>query len=252
MDANGDKTTITATELKKNLGKYLDYVMDNHEVIVTKNGQKAIRVTPYLTDYDRYYVLRERATDYLYGGKKVSYDEFMEIYQNTDLRMEYIDGEIVLLESPSAKHQDISGDLYVILREFFKGGPCKVYYAPFDVHFFKPEIKDPDLMQPDLIVACDAKDKINERGRYMGTPSLVIEILSPGTRSKDMVTKLNTYMLSGVQEFWVIDPQHKIALVYAFQDRGIDRLVSYKEHETLESINFSGLRVELGVLFSAD
>ena len=66
--------TISATELKKNLGKYLDYVNENNEVIITKNGQKSVRMTPYLSDYDRYELmrLREQAMDYPYAGKKVS------------------------------------------------------------------------------------------------------------------------------------------------------------------------------------
>ena len=46
-------------------------------------------------------------------------------------------------------------------------------------------------MQPDLLVACDLEDTVNEKGRYMGKPSLVVETLSPGTRSKDMIDKLN-------------------------------------------------------------
>ncbi len=242
---------ITATDLKKNLGKYLDYVMADNEVVITKNGKKAFRLAPYLTDYDRYLLVRERAPDYLYGGKKVSYEEFMEINKNSDLRMEYINGEIVLLDSPAVDHQEISGNLHVILREFFKKGPCKVYYAPFDVHFFKPEIKDPDLMQPDLIVACDTESTVNEKGRYMGTPALCAEILSPTTRSKDMVDKLNTYMLSGVQEYWVVDPTPRTILSYTFKERGIDRLVSYKSNETLQSVAFPGLRVKLRAVFPA-
>ena len=30
------KQTITATEFKNNLGQYLDYVMNNNEVVITK------------------------------------------------------------------------------------------------------------------------------------------------------------------------------------------------------------------------
>jgi prevent-host-death family protein len=241
---------ITATELKKNLGKYLDHVMADNEVVVTKNGNKAIRLTPYLTDYDRYLLLKERATDYLYGRKKVSYEEFMEINENTDLRMEYIDGEIVLLSSPNAAHQEVLGSLYAILREFFKGSPCKVFLAPFDVHFYKPEIKDPDLMQPDIIVACDAKETINENGRYMGTPTLTIEILSASTRSKDMVNKLNTYMLSGAREYWVIDPEDKTVLAYGFEERGIAKVDHFKENDTLHSYAFDELSVDLNSVFA--
>ena len=39
-------STITATELKQHLGMYLDYVMANNEVVVTKNGEKVVRLTP--------------------------------------------------------------------------------------------------------------------------------------------------------------------------------------------------------------
>ena len=93
-------------------------------------------------------MVKEKARDYIYGGKKVSYEEFMEIYEKSDLRMEYINGEIVLLTSPDTFHQDISGNLHVQLRAYLKGKKCKVFYAPFDVHFYKKDLKRP-MVQPD-------------------------------------------------------------------------------------------------------
>ena len=105
-----DTPVITATELKSNLGKYLDIASEDQEVIVSKNGRKAIRLTPYITDIDRYFTVKENALDYQYGGKKVSYEEFMEICEKSDLRMEYINGEIIIMSSPSTLHQDISGN----------------------------------------------------------------------------------------------------------------------------------------------
>lgn len=242
---------ITATEFKTNLGKYIDYVTDDHEVIITKNGNKAVRLTPYITDIERYYVVKEHALDYQYGGKKVSYEEFMEIYEKSELRMEYINGEIVLLASPDSFHQDISGNLYTHIRVYLKDRKCKVYYAPFDVHFHKKEFKTPDVMQPDLLIACDWESTINEKGRYMGTPSLCIEILSKSTRSKDMVDKLNTYMLSGVREFWIVDPGKRSVLVYGFKDFDIDEYTTYKFGETLISYYFEGLAIEVEAIFES-
>jgi prevent-host-death family protein len=242
---------ITATEFKTNLGKYIDYVTDDHEVIITKNGNKAVRLTPYITDIERYYAVKEHALDYQYGGKKVSYEEFMEIYEKSELRMEYINGEIVLLASPDSFHQDISGNLYTHIRVYLKDRKCKVYYAPFDVHFHKKEFKTPDVMQPDLLIACDWESTINEKGRYMGTPSLCIEILSKSTRSKDMVDKLNTYMLSGVREFWIVDPGKRSVLVYGFKDFDIDEYTTYKFGETLISYYFEGLAIEVEAIFES-
>ncbi len=120
-----------------------------------------------------------------------------------------------------------------------------VIYAPFDVHFYKKDFKEPDVMQPDLLVACDLEDTVNEKGRYMGTPSLVVEILSPGTRSKDMVDKLNIYMLSGVKEFWVIDPKKKIVLVYGFKDCGINEFATYRSGDIFQSYFFTGFEVRV-------
>lgn len=240
---------ITATEFKTNLGKYLDYILADNEVIITKNGKKAVRITPYITEIERYFTVKEKALDYQYGGKKVSYEEFMEIYEKSELRMEYINGEIVLLSSPDTYHQDISGNLHILLRTYLKGKKCKVFYSPFDVHFFKKDLQTPDVMQPDLLIACDMEQAVNEKGRYMGTPTLCVEILSKSTRSKDMVDKLNTYMLSGVREFWIVDPHKKSVLVYGFTDFEIDEYTSYKPGDTVTSYFFQGLQVTVSEIF---
>lgn len=246
-----DDTTkvITATEFKTNLGKYFDYVMDDNEVVITKNGKKAVRLTPYLTEIEQYYTVKEKSFDYQYGGKKVSYDEFMEIYEKSELRMEYINEEIVLLTSPDTFHQVISSNLHHQLRTFLAGNQCKVFFAPFDVHFYKKDFKTPDVMQPDLLIACDVEESVNEKGRYMGTPTLCVEILSKSSRSKDMVDKLNTYMLSGVREFWIVDPKKQSVLVYGFKDFEVDEYSAYKTGDTLTSYYFSGLVIKVEAIF---
>ncbi len=242
---------VTATEFKTNLGKYLDYVLDNNEVVITKNAKKAVRLTPYITEIERYYTVKENALDYQYGGKKVSYEEFMEIHEKSELRMEYINGEIIILSSPDPFHQSISGNLHIKLWSYLKGKKCKVFYAPFDVHFYKKDLDTPDVMQPDLFITCDLNDKINEKGRYMGTPTLCIEILSRSTRSRDMVDKLNTYMMSGVREFWIVDPNKRSVLVYGFKDFDIDEYSSSKEQDTMVSCSFEGLEIAVNEIFEA-
>lgn len=242
---------ITATELKQNLGKYLDYVEGQHEVVITKNSAKIARLTPYVTDLEQYFTVREKALDYQYGGKKVSYGEFMEIYEKSTLRMELINGEIHLLASPSIGHQELLGRLYLIFNDYFKGKKCRVFLAPFDVHFKKKDLEEPDVMQPDLLVACDLENNITEKGKYMGTPTLVIEILSDGTRSKDMIDKLNTYRLSGVKEYWIIDQKQTNIMVYGFDNYEIDKYQIYQRGDVAESLVFKGLSAGIDTLFDA-
>jgi Uma2 family endonuclease len=164
--------------------------------------------------------------------------------------MELINGEIHLLASPSIHHQEILGRLHLIYNEYFTGKKCRVFLAPFDVHFKKKEIKDPDVMQPDILVACDLENNVTEKGRYMGTPTLVLEILSESTRSKDMIDKLNTYMLSGVKEYWIIDTKNGNILIYNFEDYEIDRFKGFEKGQIASSIVFKGLSVKVEELFS--
>jgi len=47
--------TITATELKKNLGSYLDAVKEKEEVYITKNSKKIARLAPIYSDVRVFY-----------------------------------------------------------------------------------------------------------------------------------------------------------------------------------------------------
>lgn len=245
----GESIVITATELKQNLGKYMDLVEQQNEVVITKNGNKIARLTPYVTDIEQYFTVREKALDYQYGGKKVSYEEFMEIYEKSTLRMELINGEIQLLASPSIGHQEIIGRLHLIFHEHFKDKKCRVFLAPFDVHFRKKDLKEPDVMQPDLSVACDLEGNVTEKGKYMGTPALVIEILSEGSRSKDMIDKLNTYRLSGVKEYWIVDQKQENIMIYGFDDYEIEKYKTYEKGDVAKSLLFKGLAADITSLF---
>lgn len=241
---------ITVTELKQNLGKYMDFIEEQNEVVITKNGKKVARLTPYITDLEQYFLVRERALDYQYGGKKVSYEEFMAINEKSNLRMEYINGEIHLLASPSIGHQEILGRLYLIYTAYFKEQKCRVFLAPFDVHFRKKEIKEPDVMQPDLLVACDLENNVTEKGRYMGTPTLVVEIVSDSTRSKDLIDKMNTYRLSGVREYWIVDQKQENIMIYNFTDYEIEKYRIAGKGGVAQSKVFTGLSVDPDRLFT--
>ncbi len=132
---------------------------------------------------------------------------------------------------------------------YLRDRKCKVFYAPFDVHFFKKGFKEPDVMQPDLLIACDIDNNVNEEGRYMGTPTLVVEILSPSTRSKDTVDKLNTGMISGVREYWIVDPDKKLILVYRFTDYELEEYCTYKQADTIYSLAFPDLTIAVEDIF---
>jgi len=130
-----------------------------------------------------------------------------------DQRVELIDGVFYDMSAPSSVHQLMAGFLYAKLLAYVasKNGTCLPIISPVDVQL---DCDNKTMVQPDVIVVCD-RDKVIGRCVY-GAPDFIIEILSPSTRKKDMVTKLNKYMNAGVKEYWMIDPKKKTVLVYDF------------------------------------
>lgn len=239
----------TATEIKNNFGQYLEEVMvKDNDVVITRNGKKVARLTPYVTEVERYFTVREKAVDYVYGGKKISYEEFLEMNEQSNQRMEFINGEIVLMGSPNVMHQMIVNRINNIFQTWFEGKLCQPFVAPFDIHLHKEGLEEPDVVQPDLLVVCDLELGVNENGRYIGTPTLVVEILSETTRSKDMVDKLNSYMLSGIKEYWIVDTKYNKIIVYEFKEAVIDRMKVF-ESGICKSLFFDGLEFLVEKIF---
>lgn len=131
-----------------------------------------------------------------------------------DARAELIDGNIIYMEAPTVTHQDFLGEIYYAIHAFIKSqkGSCKAYLAPLDVQL---DCDDKTMVQPDIIVVC-SHDKITEK-RIYGAPDLCIEIMSPSTRSHDMVTKLRKYKAAGVREYWMVDTKKKQVICYFFE-----------------------------------
>ncbi len=248
---------ITATELKQNLGMYMDLLKEGKVIQIRKHGGYAALLLPYgslereegppsrpLTG------TAESVPPYRAERGKTTYEEFLEIQESSEDRLELIDGDIYLLASPSVSHQAISTNLLLLFGTWLKGKPCKAFTAPFDVHFFKKGATTPNVCQPDVLIACDLEGNVNGKGRYTGTPTLVVEILSESTRSKDMVLKLATYMLSGVREYWVVDPAGHAVLVYWYEENGNQRYQVYEPGESIASASISGLVVPVADIFA--
>ncbi len=83
----------------------------------------------------------------------------------------------------------------------------------------------------------------------MGIPTLVVEILSESTRRKDILTKLNLYMSSGISEYWIADPINREISVYLFEDKTIKDKKTYLSGMVCESFVFKGLKVKFDGLF---
>lgn len=133
-----------------------------------------------------------------------------------DERLELIKGKIFKMSpAPGSVHQRISLRLSRWIGNYLEGKSCEVFSAPFDVRLLRKNVHEKEILtvvQPDISVICDPA-KVDERG-CLGSPDIIIEILSPGNNKKELKNKYEVYEESGVLEYWVIQPLEKTFLKY--------------------------------------
>lgn len=124
------------------------------------------------------------------------------------VRYELHDGMLLVTPSPSPDHQRASGRLYLLLHAACPPG-LEVFYAPFDLVPSTVRAYEPDL----LVIPTGLTGK---RAR-VATAALVVEILSPSTRSLDLLVKHQAYADAGIPTYLVVDPLAPSAQVFVLQ-----------------------------------
>lgn len=133
------------------------------------------------------------------------------------LRWELLDGELVMTPSPRTVHQAIIRELTIRLAPQAPEG-AQLFTAPLDVR-----LDDRNVLQPDLMLVAEG---IIGDEFISGAPILVVEILSPATRRRDLVTKRDILERAGCPHYWVIDPADASVRIWELA-RGAYRLTAH-------------------------
>ena len=176
---------------------------------------------------------------------KLTYED----YRNTpdDERWELLNGELVMAPSPKTTHQEISGNLFFLLRLFVgQMALGRVFVAPLDV-----VLSDRNVLQPDVLFVSSQREHIITEDNIQGAPDLVVEVLSPSTASRDWRIKLDLYAQHGVREYWVVDPDGQRIWVMAGSDGQLNEVANYGRDDTLTSPTLTGLSANLDQVFPA-
>ena len=164
-----------------------------------------------------------------------------------DQRVELIDGVFYDMAAPTTIHQSIGGFLHKKLLDYVleNKGPCYPFISPVDVQL---DCDDKTVVQPDVLVVCDRSKY--KSGRVFGAPDLVIEVLSPSTRKKDMQLKLHKYGNAGVREYWIIDPDKKHIIQYDLENMEIPAIYTFEDTVPVLIWN-SACRIDFRELYAA-
>lgn len=130
---------------------------------------------------------------------------------------ELVDGIYLVTPSPTLLHQVAVSEISYVLRQVCPP-QWRVIQAPMD---YRPT--SGRSLQPDVIVA--SRDDPGPDALRLPL-LLAVEVLSPATRSKDLILKRNLYEEAGVGSYWIFDPEDEVLTVLELEGgRYVERAV---------------------------
>lgn len=171
-----------------------------------------------------------------------------ELYAIPDdgARYEIVAGYLLREPPPVPAHQ------VVVTRLFAQMLP---QLGPGDVDFLLTSpialvLSRDTVLQPDLLYLGPGSRHAVRAAEVGGPPDLVVEILSPSSRSRDLLIKRLAYARAGIGEYWVLDPPH--GCLYVFTAPRDGDYAAWSEHRAPAAVvTPGGWRLDLGALFGA-
>jgi Uma2 family endonuclease len=160
----------------------------------------------------------------------------------TQERLELVDGVVVMSPRPTPLHQTI---LRLVLKQidaWIDEHPGAACFPEVDW-----ELRPHNVYQPDIV--CYAPGRLQGIPTHLAeTPDLIIEILSPSTKSFDLTTKKDDYEQHGIAEYWAIDPRDARVRCYRREGAKLIEVASAggaDQGNTVESSSLPGFVFDL-------
>lgn len=148
--------------------------------------------------------------------KFLTVEEYLKAEESSNIRHEYVDGEIFAMAGASEEHNLITSNLIALLRPHLRGTPCRAFVSDMKL---KVNVQNADIFYyPDLLVTCEQSDK----ERYFKTrPTLIVEVLSNSTKTIDKREKrMNYQSIESLKEYVLVSQDEIKVEVYRKNAQG--------------------------------
>lgn len=121
--------------------------------------------------------------------------EYLAGEEISEIKHEYIDGQVYAMSGASANHNRLAGNVHTAFNVHLKGKPCQPYTSDMKVKIGSR------YFYPDVMVDCS-----DVEGYFTETPVILVEVLSKSTKQIDKTIKLNSYIqIPTLQEYVLIE-----------------------------------------------
>jgi len=167
-----------------------------------------------------------------YGKQKYTIEEYLEMEELATEKQEYYKGEIFAMSRAKHPHNIVKKNLYIGLAGKLKGKPCQPWDSDSRVHIQKNTL----FTYPDISVVCGDPEFLNDDEWNLLNPTVIIEVLSPSTKTYDRGDKFNLYRdIPSLKEYILVEPETISVEAFYINEHNQWELKEYKSlTDTLE------------------
>jgi len=147
--------------------------------------------------------------------QQLTVEQYLALEAESEIKHEYIDGEIFPMTGGTLNHDDIVIDLMVALLPQLAGSNCRLHTSHMRVG-----VSPTRYLYPDLSAVC-GEAETDDGTTTLLNPIFVVEVTSPSSIERDRVRKVELYgAIPSVQGYLILDQERVFAQWYTRSESG--------------------------------
>ncbi len=161
-----------------------------------------------------------------YGKRAFTIEEYLEMETSSLQKHEYYKGEIFAMAGARMDHNTITVNLTSAIKQKLRGSHCRVFNSEQRIHVQENTL----FTYPDLSIVCGQPITLNDDKINLINPAVIIEVLSPSTKSYDRGDKFKLYKeLVSFREYILVESKSVLLEHFFKNDAGVWVLEKYDQ-----------------------
>ncbi len=178
---------------------------------------------------------------------RITPEEYLRIERAAEWKSEYIDGEVFAMAGASPRHVLITTNLVGELRDRLRATPCTTYAADLRVATDRQR----HYTYPDVVVACEPLQFVDEQRDTITNPTLIAEVLSESTEKYDRGAKFERYRsVLSLAEYMLVSQDRVHVELYTRQPHGAWVLREWNDPDAEIDLGSLRCRVKVAEIYA--
>lgn len=143
-------------------------------------------------------------------------EAYLELDDASEIRYEYLDGEIYAMSGGTPRHSKITHNINGIFFNQLEDGLCGGFESNLRV-----SVSETQYVYPDFTVVCGEAIFSEGKDRALLNPTMLVEIVSESSKQRDYIEKLHLYQnIASLEIYLIVEQESPYVTVYSRRSEG--------------------------------